>query len=361
MRRLALLSLVAAVFLSGCGLFGNQTGKNGELTGVTDRPQWDNPIPLGMVTIPAGSFHIGNNEQDVPNSQVAYNRQITVSSFYMDDTEISNNEYRQFIQASKEQGEDSFQDSVINFLIDYYAPRDTTSEDYQEMIYPDTLVWLRDFSYSYNEPLVENYWWHPAFDNYPVVGVNWYAAQAFCNWRTQLYNRYRQEQDKTPLPRFRLPTEAEWEYAARGGFQHNIYPWRGPYTRNSKGCFLCNFKPGRGDYIGDNYEYTAPIKSYWPNDYGLYCMPGNVAEWTEDNFSETGYSYAHDLNPVFRYDNHMSKENRRRVIRGGSWKDVAYFCSVGSRTYEYSDTTKSYIGFRSVVSVLGRSGAANAY
>jgi formylglycine-generating enzyme required for sulfatase activity len=126
--------------------------------------------------------------------------------------------------------------------------------------------------------------------------------------------------------------------------------------RNSKGCFLANFKPNRGDYIGDNFEYTCPVKSYWPNDYGLYCMPGNVAEWCEDDFEETGYTYAHDLNPVYRDAKGLET---RRVIRGGSWKDVAYFCSVGSRTFEYVENKKSYIGFRSVVSVLGRSGAAN--
>lgn len=358
MKKLSLLlSLVLAVGLSGCGLFGNKTGKNGELTGVTDRPKWDNPIPFGMLTIPAGSFHMGNNEQDVPNSQIAYSRQITMSAFYMDETEISNNEYRQFVEATRGEGDDSFQDSILIFLESYYR-KTYTPQEYAEIIYPDTLVWLRDFSYSYNEPLVENYWWHPAFDNYPVVGVNWYAAQAFCNWRTQLYNRARKEGDNPPIPRIRLPTEAEWEYAARGGFEHKIYPWEGPYMRNSKGCFLANFKPGRGDYIGDNFEYTCPIKSYWPNDYGLYCMPGNVAEWCEDDFEETGYSYSHDLNPVYR--DHKQQE-RRRVIRGGSWKDVAYFCSVGSRTYEYADTTKSFIGFRCVTSILGRSGAANVY
>jgi len=189
-----------------------------------------------------------------------------------------------------------------------------------------------------------------------VVGINWYGAQAFCIWRTIRYNNYRDSQKKPKLPRFRLPTEAEWEYAARGGFEHKIYPWEGPYIRNSKGCFLANFKPGRGDYIADNFEYTCPIKSYWPNDYGLYCMPGNVAEWCEDDFEETGYSYAHDLNPIYRDPKHLE---RRRVIRGGSWKDVAYFLSVGTRTYEYADTTKSFIGFRCVVTLIGRSGAAN--
>lgn len=356
MRKLAIIAVLAASFLSGCGLFSGKTGKNGELTGVMKRPKWDQPTPFGMVVIPPGSFHMGQNDQDVNYSQVAHNKQITISAFYMDDTEISNNEYRQFIEANTGDNPDgAFQDSVLNFLDLYYSYK-VTPQDYTQLIYPDTLVWTRDFSFAYNEPLVENYFWHPAFDQYPVVGVNWYGAQAFCYWRTMLYNNYRAQKEMPPLPRFRLPTEAEWEYASRGGFEHKIYPWEGPYIRNSKGCFLANFKPGRGDYIADNFEYTCPIKSYWPNDYGLYNMPGNVAEWCEDDFEETGYVYAHDLNPVYR---DPKKLNRRRVIRGGSWKDIAYYLSCGTRTYEYADTTKSFIGFRSVVTMLGRSGAAN--
>lgn len=358
MRKLVLVFTLLAAVMSGCGLIGSKTGKNGELTGVAKRPKWDNPLPFGMLEIPAGSFHMGQNDQDVNFSQVAHNRQITMSAYYMDETEISNNEYRQFVNDAIAAGTTAFTDSIIKFLKVYYDYKKAgpiTPQEYAELVYPDTLVWLRDFSYTYNEPLVENYWWHPAFDNYPVVGVNWYAAQAFCSWRGQLYNQHRETIKKPKLPRFRLPTEAEWEYAARGGFEHKIYPWEGPYIRNSRGCFLANFKPGRGDYIADNFEYTCPVKSYWPNDYGLYCMPGNVAEWCEDDFEETGYAYAHDLNPVYR---NPRRYKQPKVIRGGSWKDVAYFLSVGTRTYEFADTTKSFVGFRSVVSELGRSGAS---
>ncbi len=354
-----LSSLILAFALSGCGLFSGSTGRNGELTGVVDRPGWDQPLPYGMILVPPGTYHMGQNNQDVPNSRIANQRQITISAFYMDETEITNNEYRQFTDATKMIGSAAElaepigrKDSVRQWLLDEFD-KDYTDIDYVEVIYPDTLAWNRDFTYAYNEPLVENYFWHPAFDDYPVVGVNWYAAQAFCMWRTLLYNEYRQEQELAPMPRFRLPTEAEWEYAARGGFEHKIYPWDGPYIRNSRGCYLANFKPQRGDYISDNFEYTCPAASYWPNDYGLYCMPGNVSEWCEDHFEESGYTYAHDLNPIYR---DQYKPNPRRVIRGGSWKDVAYFLSVGTRSYEYADTTKSFVGFRCVASVLGRAG-----
>ncbi len=354
MRYLALLCAVSVTFLIGC-----RGGRNdGDLTGAPDRPKWDQPVPYGMVVVPAGSFHMGQNDQDVNNSQVAPNRQVTISSFYMDDGEISNNEYRSFIEASLtpdgQLGEQAYLDSVKVRLKRYYN-YEVLEPKYKSLIYPDTMAWVRDFSYTYNEPIVENYFWHPAFDDYPVVGVNWYAAQAFCVWRTNRLNEYRAGRGLTPMPYFRLPSEAEWEYAARGGFEHKIYPWEGMYLRNARGCFLANFKNNRGDYIGDNYSYTAPTKDFYPNDYGLYDMAGNAAEWCEDDFEETGYNYAWDMNPIYR---DPKGKNKKRVIRGGSWKDVGYFLSVGTRTYEYADTTKAFIGFRCVTSVLGRAGAA---
>ncbi|MCS7162508.1 MAG: SUMF1/EgtB/PvdO family nonheme iron enzyme [Bacteroidia bacterium] len=343
---------LAVLFLGGCG---SSTGARGELTGVMGRPKWVNPVPLGMTYIPAGSFHMGNNEQDVNYSQNARIRQITISDFYMDDTEISNNEYRQFLNEVIA-GEGAFVDSIFPFMERYYGKKINNQEEYLKLVTPDTLAWNRDFgNFVYNDPLVENYYHHPAFDDYPVVGVNWYAAQAFSYWRTLFYNAYRASQELPPIARIRLPTEAEWEYAARGGYEHKIYPWLGPYTRNSRGCPLANFKPGRGDYIADGFEYTSPVKSYFPNDYGLYNMAGNVAEWCEDDFEETGpIAYAHDINPIYR---DPTRRNRRRVVRGGGWNDIAYFISVGTRDYEYADTAKCHIGFRCALSVIGRSGA----
>lgn len=396
MRRITLVTALLVTLLSGCGIFKKEEGKNGELTGAIDRPQWDNPVPFGMLYIPAGTYHMGQNEQDVNVSQIARNRQVTISAFYMDETEITNNEYRQFVNymTSSASGSANTSSTVVNynstpldsvirfmvrqhhvhinkikvkngkrgyFYVDFNKDRPAVSdtnfvqEDLYYMCYPDTLVWERDFSYSYNEPLVENYWIHPAFDNYPVVGVNWYAAQAFSIWRTIIYNENRYSREMPIIPRIRLPTEAEWEYAARGGYEHKQYPWAGPYVRNSKGCLYANFKPGRGDYIADNYEYTAPVDRYWPNDYGLYQMSGNVAEWVEDDFEESGYSYAHDLNPLFK---NPTDTRKIKVIRGGSWKDISYYLSVGTRTFEYAVNTRSYIGFRCAMSEIGRSGAA---
>jgi formylglycine-generating enzyme len=382
MRSLALGCIVALSLLSGCGLFGSRSGR-GEMTGLGKRGKdWDQPSPFGMVLIRPGSFHMGQNDQDVPSSQISRTHQITVNAFFMDDGEITNNEYREFTtdngingtSQSKTAGASAsgnggggsggpgFGQEINDHLQKKYnytaTPGNATA--FQELIYPDTAVWTRDFSdFSYNDPLQENYFHHAAFDNYPVVGVNWYGAQAFCVWRTERYNSFRDADGRQKLPRFRLPSEAEWEFAARGGLENRLYPWEGMYLRNSRGCFLANFKNGRGDYIGDNYVYTSPSKAYFPNDYGLYDMSGNVSEWCEDDFYETAYSHIdhRDLNPIYR---DPTRKNPRRVLRGGSWKDIGYFLSVGTRDWEYSDTKRSFIGFRCAVSVIGPQASTNA-
>jgi formylglycine-generating enzyme required for sulfatase activity len=223
-------------------------------------------------------------------------------------------------------------------------------------VYPDTLCWIHDFTYGFNEPLTETYFWHPAYDDYPAVGVTWGQCQAFNAWRTQILNDYKLKVGETFVQRFRLPSEAEWEYASRGGKDLSPYPWGGPYIRNNLGCPLANFKPMRGDYVEDNGCYTVPIASYSANDYGLYNMAGNVAEWTNTAYDESVYEFTHDMSPEYEY-RALAEDPpsmKRKVIRGGSWKDIGYFIQTGTRSYEYQDTAKSYIGFRCVMSYLGR-------
>jgi formylglycine-generating enzyme len=116
-------------------------------------------------------------------------------------------------------------------------------------VYPDTLCWVRDFTYSFHDPMTNMYFWHPAYDNYPVVGVTWQQARAFSVWRTQLLNNWLMSMGDIFVNDFRLPTEAEWERGARGDLELSQYPWGGPYIRNSAGCFLGNFKPMRGRYL----------------------------------------------------------------------------------------------------------------
>jgi gliding motility-associated lipoprotein GldK len=229
-------------------------------------------------------------------------------------------------------------------------------KEYEVKIYPDTLTWSHDYSYSFNDPFTKNYFWHSAFDDYPVVGVNWEQANAFAHWRTNMMNTFLRKIKQPTMPEFRLPTESEWEYASRGGLDASPYPWGGPYTRNIKGCFLANFKPLRGNYVADGGLKAIKTASYNPNGYGLYDMAGNVAEWTSNAYDESAYSYSHDMNSDYHYDANEEDHQvlKRKSIRGGSWKDIAYFIQTSTRTFEYQDTAKSHIGFRCAVDFLGR-------
>lgn len=336
--RLSSLLLVGLFGISGCGLFGGggKGGDLGELVGVAERDGWQMITPFGMAPIPAGTFHMGQADEDVGATQINHNKQVTIGSFFMDETEITNNEFRQFIFAVLE---DSASTLGEQFIRDNY--------------YPDTTVFTKDFTHHMGDPLQEYYFWHPAYDYYPVVGVSWEAAKVFCQWRTAYLNDYRSSVGEWPMPNFRLPSEAEWEYAARGGRDMAKYPWGNPYLRNSKGCMLANFKPGRGNYYDDGYAYTSPIGSYFANDYNLVDMSGNVSEWTQDAFNPASVPLVWDLNPEYKDENEP-----RKVIRGGSWKDVAFFLETGTRAFEYKDSARAYIGFRCAMTHLGRSGGA---
>ena len=341
--------LVAAVIMAmqSCGFvkskFGGKGGKsgdvgvtNGEIT-ATGRKGYHQTTPFGMVLVPSGSFIMGQADEDIAATQINMNRRVTISSFYMDDAEISNHEYRQYVNAL-------LADSVSTM----------GEEEIMANYYPDTTVWKNDFTYHNGDPMLEYYFAHPAFDTYPVVGVSWKAAQHFSNWRSSLYNDYRSKEGLFNSPRFRLPSEAEWEWAARGGKAGAKYPWGNPYVANAKGCYLANFKPQRGNFDADGYPYTAPATAYSPNDYGLYNMAGNVAEWCRDAFADNSNAIVWDMNP----DN-QNPDEPRKVVRGGSWKDVAYYLETGTRYYEFEDQKRSYIGFRCVMDNLeGRTASA---
>lgn len=350
----SILFLISAVILiDACSRGGNSNSNvgGGDLVGVPDRVGWSQSVPFGMVVCPSGTFHMGQADQDVAATQINFNKQITIGGFYMDETEITNNEYRQFINFLLKPDEfpdwkntQAWLDSTIKSKGDEYILRE---------LYPDTLVWVRDFAHHMGDPMMEYYFYHPAFDEYPVVGVDWYASRIFCHWRSRYMNEWRTDLSGLNLfanPSFRLPSEAEWEYAGRGGRDMAKYPWGGPYIRNSKGCMLANLKPGRGNYYDDGFMYTSPTGSYFSNDYGLYDMSGNVAEWCEDAFYESSVPVVWDMNPTY-YDD----KEKRKLVRGGSWKDVAYFLELGTRNFEYADTTKSFIGFRCAMTYLGRS------
>lgn len=444
--------------LIGCGKISDK----GELVGVKGA-KWHPEKPYGMTLVPGGSFIMGKADEDVAGVGDASTKTVTVRSFYMDETEITNREYRQFVEWVKDStmrvrlailadetgakpgdakgkgnksgsiGDFAFNDqdpekmtAYDKYMYDNYYSIGTDDDPYagrklnrkvnlikdtklypdeyytevmdsmylpleasynglrtidvdklkfryswmdiqaaakakvgkrkdfirteQVKVYPDTTTWIKDFSYSYNEPMHNDYFWHQAYGDYPVVGVNWMQAKAFCAWRTLNKNTWIKSKKKGHdlTNNFRLPTEAEWEYSARGGLESATYPWGGPYTKNDRGCFLANFKPMRGDYAADEALYTVEAKSYEPNGYNLYNMAGNVAEWTDSSYDPNAYEYVSSMNP-----SNMDTKNERKVVRGGSWKDVAYFLEVSTRTFEYADSARSFIGFRTVQDYMG--------
>jgi len=452
--RKAILYIFSITIMYGCG-----SNDRGELVGVKIKNKWFSEKPFGMVSIPAGSFTMGKQDEDITGTMSAPPRTVSLSKFYMDETEISNSEYKQFVEWVK----DSIVRTELALMADFasggsltnangepisggiydyaYAVSDTTGqsayqkymfENYYELdslytkplnknediiwdtseypdvyyaevmdslytkkedsrdgvrtfntkklkynytwydvnsaverpnerksflekesvyVYPDTTVWIKDFNYSYNDPMHQDYFYHPAYQDYPVVGVSWNQAQAFCNWRTKNKNdRMRDKKNFAKIPSFRLPTEAEWEYAARGGLEFSKYPWGGPNTTSDRGCFLANFKPVRGNYAVDGALYTVEVQSFNANDYGLYNMSGNVSEWTNSSFNSSSYYMGSTMN-----SNVEDRKNKRKIIRGGSWKDVAYYLEVSTRDFEYADTARSYIGFRTVQSTVGPS------
>ena len=472
MRKLVLFALTAAVIaLTSC------SKPKGQLTGIYGNITPE-ATPYGMVRIPRGSFLMGPNDQSATWAIQPNQRDVTVESFWMDITEITNGEYKQFVLWVRDSiartqlarmevdvlgveaedakyfsvkydpyNEAADPDTLLNWKVRipwkakwtyegdeeenatylavnsvFYQSGDKTEErqlnahvmnysykwlardqaklpgnsfnpktgkyhDWAEVtidtayydetgkiinkvikkklrqrgdlisrriinIYPDTMCWMTEFTYSYNEPAMLNYFSHPSYGYFPVVGVTWEQAQAFCHWRNAQY------QNVSKMPRaqeYRLPTEAEWEYAARGGKLNSAYPWGGPYIRDAKGCFMANFKPLRGNYTEDGYFLPAAVGTYDPNDYGLYDMAGNVSEWIDDTYDETTSSFALDMNPSYKYEAREGdlKIMRRKVIKGGSWKDVGAYLQCGMRDFEYQDVCRPSIGFRCVRTHIG--------
>lgn len=418
-----------------------------------------------LVLVPGGTFTMGQSLQDVTYEWNNIPRRVTVSSFYMDETEVTNIAYKEYL---------------------YWLKRVYVSypDVYTEAL-PDTLVWREELAY--NEPFVETYFRHPSYDNYPVVGVSWLQAQDFCTWRTDRVNeavliekgiinpspdqadsenfntdaylagqyqpnvrknlpdmktggeRSVRFEDGILLPDYRLPTEAEWEYAALAliGNQaeskdevitdKRYFPWDGNtarYQRRDKhqGKMLANFKRGRGDYMGmagalnDKGHITVEVRKFYPNDFGLYNMAGNVSEWVEDVYrplTSTTLRDAenHDLNPfrgneyeelildeegrpvekdslgrlqtrvvededvatrqnykkgdvkdfrdgdsetiVYEYGKYTLISDESRVIKGGSWADRLFWLSPGTRRFLDEDESSSKVGFRCAMTRVG--------
>lgn len=340
----------------------------------------------GLVLVEGGTFTMGKVQDDVMHDWNNTPNQQHVQSFYMDETEVTNLMYMEY----------------LDWLKRVFDPEDENYKNIYEGALPDTLVWRNRLGY--NETMTNNYLRHPAYANYPVVGVNWIQAVEFSKWRTDRVNEgvleregylkrdakvvdakgdntfstetylnaptktyggneeivlkgqrgrlaakedaknvYAQRTSGIILPEYRLPTEAEWEYAAAadvGNREYNLYrgqkkyPWKGNYTRSGKrqvrGDQLANFKQGKGDYGGiagwsdDGADITNVVKYYPPNDFGLYDMAGNVAEWVADVYRPIVDDEANDFN-YYRGNiymkNKIGEDGKAEIVTG---ENIAY-------------------------------------
>ncbi len=467
------LPLLAIIFAS-CG--GSSSSNESSTTGwAFNDPEWGGFEKLdyegqatgpNLVLVEGGTFTMGLTEEDVTFEWNNVPRRVTVSSFYMDETEVTNSNWKEYLFWLRRVYK-SYPQAYLDAL-------------------PDTLVWREELAY--NEPLVQTYFRHPSYDDYPVVGVDWNQANKFCEWRTDRVNemvlvkrgiinlnteqldsevfttgtylagQYEADvrknlpdltsggerpvrfEDGILLPEYRLPTEAEWEYAALA-LQGNLassndelitdrrfFPWDGNTARYKKrnkwqGEILANFKRGRGDYMGmagrlnDKASTPGPVRSFMPNDFGLYNMAGNVSEWTADVYRTTTSTTLRDaenqdLNPFrgnkfkelvidengtpapkdslgrltyrevqdeevaerenfkkgdvknyrdgddefinYGYGESTLVSDKARVIKGGSWADRLYWLSPGTRRFKDEDRSDRSLGFRCA---MGRVGA----
>ncbi|MES2731558.1 MAG: gliding motility lipoprotein GldJ, partial [Bacteroidota bacterium] len=371
-KALLLLGIVASV--TACKKSSNPTAENpgNESTATGMEYNADDgfqvadfkgqPDAPNMVFIEGGRFVMGSLEEDVMSSRDNVERTISIQSFYMDETEIGNIHWLEYL---------------------FHVQKDSSEEFFQSAL-PDTTVWASELAF--NDSYVDHYLRYPGFRFFPVVGVTWVQANDYCSWRTSVVNKKLAEdagleiaegQGRIPLetgavlPNFRLPSEAEWEYAAKALIgtvyidenqtNQRLYPWDGHALRNpygkKMGTFLANFKRGRGDYAGiagklnDGALITAGIYDYPPNDFGLYNMAGNVNEWVYDVYRPLSFQDFDDLNPIRRngfldkatgYDkknNNSLIDDNVRVYKGGSWKDVAYWLTPGTRRYLEQDSS----------------------
>lgn len=467
MLTVAMIAVVASsAFVSCMSTRGSSSG--GEVTGVGGYA-YAEPAPYGMVLVDRGAYKMGPAENDSVWGIKADQRGVSVDAFWMDETEVTNSKYKQFVfwvrdsiirerladpayggneefkieedeegnpvkpylnwnkaipwrNANEDEmraiesvyrtnpitGRRELDPTQLNYRYEVFnhtaaakrkhrldperreyntdipvsdelpmiskdtayfdeegrIVRETVSRrltgDYDFLntyivnVYPDTTAWINDFDNAYNEPYTRMYFSHAGYNDYPVVGVSWEQANAFANWRTD-YLRRSLGKEGVMIEPYRLPTEAEWEFAARAGNSESQYPWSETLPMDERGCFYANFKPMEGDYIRDGHLITSPVGTFNANDFGLYDMAGNVSEWTSTAYTESINKLTADMNPEYRYD--AAKEDpykmKRKIVRGGSWKDVAHNVRSDIRMWEYQNEQRSYIGFRCVRSQIG--------
>ena len=422
--------LFFAVLLVGPTFLANSENKQSaaiELAAKKDDPYKD------MILVRGGTFTFGMNNEDVMGDWNNLQTRKTVSSFRIDKYEVSNYKYRYYTHWL----ENLANDTAVN---------DTKEKQMYKQLaikaLPDTSVWKE--ALGYNDPMVEGYFRAKAFNDYPVVGVTWTQANNYCRWRTDRANektlisfgylkknqkyvgkivgidkldtsltnkvikkRVKSDDEYIVTPEFRLPTEAEWEYAAKVSTMKNAatnfrqpksganavhnksslaatdspFPWGGNGVDNlrstkkgKQGMYMANFKAGTGDYMGmvgyknDGAGYPSSVNSFMQNSLGLYNMSGNVNEWVADVYRPLSSVDMDDLNP-YRRDSTLDGDdnktslydaentlisNKSRVIKGGSWKDRPYWLNVGTRRPMDLDKASSTTGFRCATALFGK-------
>lgn len=475
-KKILLLVGAALGCMALASCFGSNSSANavgGELTGVKGT-SFSEPTPFGMVPVHKGSLRIGLEKNDTLWGTEFPLRDISVDGFWMDQHEISNAKYRQFVNWVRDSiirerladpaygGDETYKieedeegnpvtphldwsksipwrkanededraiqsvyvihpidgtkmldASQMNYryeVYDYVAAaqrkyrlnpeernlntdhavsneqviisKDTAWIDddgrivrqtitrplsgpwdflntYIVNIYPDTTCWVNDFQNANNERYMKLYFSNPTYDDYPVVGVTWEQANAFCAWRTNFLMKGLGGYAKQ-IQRYRLPSEVEWEYAARGK-EGNPFPWESTEVKSDKGCFYANFKPDRGNYTQDGSLITSKCGIFSANSNGLYDMAGNVAEWTSTVYTEAGVESMADINPELSYN--AAKEDpyrlKKKSVRGGSWKDPESMIRSAWRSYEYQNQPRSFIGFRCVRTMVSDKTGSN--
>lgn len=380
------------------------------------------PAPPGMVYIPSGTIFYKSSQD---SSDIGKN--VSLSAFFIDQTEVTNKQYRQFVnwvadsiavtdyldddQYFLDQPGNNAEDSVLtneDRLIDWKRVKkesplwQSSNPEIQEKLRPmmtveagkrvlnKTLlnyrfsylkmdgksndqyvtdvvgvmpvedIWSKDFPNAQMSSMDANYFRHESFDYNPVVGVSWKQARAYTDWRgKEIMNELQKNSYlKGYQLTFSLPTEAQWQYAAEGKLDPADTIQKTRLTiddkKSDKKRLAVNFKQGEGTYSRDGSTFTVPVKSYTPNAFGVYNMAGNVSEWTLDAFSPSAIEFVNDLNPVLLYDadDNASYALKRKVVRGGAWKDNGSMLNSDARNYEQQDESHSYIGFRCVMSAF---------
>ena len=469
---MAVVCAVSLVVITGCmgGKAASTSGRGGEVVGVGGGRSFKEPAPYGMTMVKRGFLRMGIDQKDTLWGKETPVKDISVDGFWMDETEVSNSQYKQFVYWVRDSilrerladpaygGDDSYKitedkngdpvkphldwkkslprkpnedeqrafeslyvtnpvtgekmldASQMNYRYEIYdyttaalrrnrlvasernlntdvvvdpnevvmISKDTAYIDdegrivretsnrplsgpwdflntYIVNIYPDTTCWVNDFRNSDNEIYLRSYFSNPTYNDYPVVGVTWEQANAFCAWRTD-YLLKGLGPEARYVQRYRLPTEAEWEYAARGK-DGTEFPWENESVKSGDGCFFANFKPDKGNYTMDGNLITSRVGIYSSNSNGLFDMAGNVAEWTSTVYTEAGVDAMNDLNPQLEYKAALEDPYRlkKKSVRGGSWKDPESYIRSAWRSWEYQNQPRSYIGFRCVRSLASSS------